>query len=165
MEWEKFIIITKNSKQIITSVTNNFENELLKWDKYIKAGEKHLFLLKDYKGEFGKISEWGGGHRYPFYDSKEWKELRSLTIKLYGCKCMKCGNDNIEMHVDHITPRSICKHRELDLNNLQVLCKPCNMEKMNHNKIDYRTDNDILKLREFIKLNYKYKRNFPGIRD
>lgn len=164
MKWEKFIIITKNSKKIVAAYTQNFDNELIKWDKYIKTGEKSLFLATQYNNEFGKISEYGGGYQFPFYDSREWKELKRTTIKLYGCRCMKCGNSNTEMHADHITPRSRSRHRELDINNLQILCRACNMEKFNYNENDYRSDGDIAKLREFIELNPKCKRYFPDMR-
>jgi HNH endonuclease len=74
---------------------------------------------------------------FNFYESNEWKTLRKKVIKHYGCKCMRCGANKCEMHVDHIKPRSIYKHLELYFDNLQVLCKYCNMEKSNKNEIDY----------------------------
>lgn len=73
-----------------------------------------------------------------FYDSNEWQFLRKRTLKRYGCICMKCKSKNTEMHVDHIKPRSKYPELERDENNLQVLCRGCNMIKSNKNEIDYR---------------------------
>lgn len=73
-----------------------------------------------------------------FYQSEEWNEVRKAILKMYGIKCMKCGATNCEMHVDHIKPRSLYPELELCLDNLQVLCKDCNMEKSNKNFIDCR---------------------------
>jgi len=73
-----------------------------------------------------------------FYESEEWDLLRVKTLNKYGCMCMKCSSTLIEMHVDHIKPRSKYPHLELDENNLQVLCRDCNIKKSNKNEIDYR---------------------------
>lgn len=73
-----------------------------------------------------------------FYRTPEWEKLRVAVLRFYGCKCMKCRIVNCEMHVDHIKPRSLYPQLELVKDNLQVLCKDCNMEKRNLNEIDYR---------------------------
>ena len=63
-----------------------------------------------------------------FYDSPEWKALRNKVSKTYPPICMRCGNkDNLD--VDHIKPRSKYPELELDFNNLQVLCRDCNLLK------------------------------------
>ena len=77
---------------------------------------------------------------YSFYDTEEWMITSEFIKKLYGRKCMKCGQTKGEMHCDHIIPRSIKDHLSLEPRNLQVLCKKCNMEKGNTNQIDYRTE-------------------------
>lgn len=74
-----------------------------------------------------------------FYYSIEWLKLKNKVLKLYKCGCMKCGAVNQEKHVDHIFPRSLYPKFELDIHNLQILCRKCNMEKSNKNTIDYRT--------------------------
>jgi len=75
-----------------------------------------------------------------FYESKEWRELRYQALKLHGRQCLCCGQKapNVELHVDHIKPRSKFPELELDINNLQVLCKDCNLGKSNYDCIDYR---------------------------
>jgi hypothetical protein len=74
-----------------------------------------------------------------FYDSREWLELRFRIIQKFGRKCMACGTENGEMHVDHIKP--ISKHPQLSLSesNLQVLCRACNLGKSNLSDTSFRT--------------------------
>lgn len=85
-----------------------------------------------------KVKKKPKGNYVNFYLIPEWERLRVAVLKFYGCKCMKCGIKNCEMHVDHIKPRSLYPDLELVKDNLQVLCKDCNMEKLNLNEIDYR---------------------------
>ena len=77
-----------------------------------------------------------------FYDSDEWLILRRIPLKLYGRTCMKCGSTT-KIHVDHIKPRSLHPLLELELQNLQILCKDCNNEKSNKNEADYRTSKHL----------------------
>ena len=60
-----------------------------------------------------------------FYNSEEWKALRQEAFREYGSQCLRCGNKN-NLDVDHVKPRSKYPELELDLNNLQILCRECN---------------------------------------
>lgn len=73
-----------------------------------------------------------------FYESRRWQELRYRVLRFWGRVCMCCGASGCELHVDHIKPRS--KHPELEMSfdNLQVLCRACNLGKGNTDEIDYR---------------------------
>ena len=63
-----------------------------------------------------------------FYGSPEWKTLRRKVFRIYPSICMRCGNkDNLE--VDHIKPRSKYPELELEFDNLQILCRDCNLLK------------------------------------
>ena len=74
-----------------------------------------------------------------FYSSNAWVKLREETLAKYGRKCQKCGaTPPIPIEVDHIKPRVHRHDLELDPNNLQVLCKPCNREKGDRHETDYR---------------------------
>ncbi len=73
-----------------------------------------------------------------FYDSREWQAVKYQTLKRHGRKCMVCFRTNIEIHVDHIKPRSLYPDLELDPENLQVLCRDCNLGKSNTDCIDWR---------------------------
>ena len=75
-----------------------------------------------------------------FYESREWRELRYEALKKHGRKCLCCGQQppDVVLHVDHIKPRSKYPELELDINNLQILCKDCNLGKSNTDSIDYR---------------------------
>lgn len=68
-----------------------------------------------------------------FYKSREWKELRLAVLSVCD-RCVLCGAGKIHgavLHVDHIKPRSLWPELSLDMNNMQVLCGPCNMAKSN----------------------------------
>lgn len=76
-----------------------------------------------------------------FYDSRPWQELRYKVLEKYGATCQCCGatrKNGVRIHVDHIKPRSRFPHLELDENNLQVLCEPCNLGKGAHSLTDWR---------------------------
>lgn len=73
-----------------------------------------------------------------FFESREWRELRYFTIRHYGFKCMACRASNTELHVDHIKPRSRFPSLALEFDNLQVLCKDCNLGKSNKYSDDLR---------------------------
>ena len=72
------------------------------------------------------------------YTSQVWNNLKKKVFKKYGYKCMKCGDIEKEMHVDHIKPYSFFPELSTDFNNLQVLCITCNISKGNRSQIDYR---------------------------
>ncbi len=77
----------------------------------------------------------------PFFDSQEWHSARYAALIRHGAKCQCCGatrHDNVIIQVDHIKPRSKYPALALDVNNLQVLCKPCNMGKSNKDCTDWR---------------------------
>ena len=76
---------------------------------------------------------------HPFYDSREWRALRYRVFARDGRVCAVCGRKNIELHVDHIKPRSLFPDLELEINNLQILCKDCNLGKSNLDQTDWRT--------------------------
>ena len=44
-----------------------------------------------------------------------------------GRQCRYCGSDEEPLHIDHIIPRK--RGGTHDLDNLQVLCKACNLRK------------------------------------
>jgi uncharacterized protein (TIGR02646 family) len=73
-----------------------------------------------------------------FFESKKWKELKKQVFLKYGYVCMRCGAKNCELHVDHIKSRQLYPNLEYEFNNLQVLCKDCNMQKGWKGKKDYR---------------------------
>lgn len=75
-----------------------------------------------------------------FYESDEWRSLRYKALKLYGRVCCVCGAKppDVILHVDHIKPRSLFPELELQLENLQILCKDCNLGKSNKDSIDWR---------------------------
>jgi 5-methylcytosine-specific restriction endonuclease McrA len=76
-----------------------------------------------------------------FYSSRDWRELRYLALRNTDGRCMCCGasqKDGIQLHVDHIKPRSKYPELQLSLSNLQVLCQDCNLGKSNWDDTDWR---------------------------
>jgi hypothetical protein len=150
---------------------DNFCNKPI-FDKYINGGSS-LDNLYSFYIEFNKSGEFkeffvhrkrkldnvksiktyrkvSGVSYQKFYETKEWIDLSKTVKKIYGKICMKCGDSKSIMHSDHIIPRSLDISKELDINNLQVLCELCNVEKSNLNCIDYRTDIDKMKLESYL---------------
>lgn len=77
-------------------------------------------------------------HFNAFYKSEKWLNLRLKVIVQYGKRCMKCGLTRGEMHIDHIRPRSIYPEMEYSLDNLQILCRSCNLAKGAWDHTDWR---------------------------
>lgn len=72
-----------------------------------------------------------------FEESKEWKELTIQAKHLYERACHKCGSKR-RLTVDHIKPKSRYPELSLDIDNLQILCWPCNKIKSYIDETDYR---------------------------
>lgn len=75
-----------------------------------------------------------------FYSTREWQELRYRAIRTHGRVCMCCRTTEGQMHVDHIKPRSKFPNLELCFENLQVLCRDCNLGKSNKDETDWRSN-------------------------
>ena len=73
-----------------------------------------------------------------FYRTREWRDVRYKALVKFGKKCQACGETGGYIHVDHILPRSKHPDRELDIENLQVLCEACNIGKSNTDTTDWR---------------------------
>jgi 5-methylcytosine-specific restriction endonuclease McrA len=65
---------------------------------------------------------------HDFYHSKEWKSIRETVHKQLTQMCPVCGNEH-NLIVDHIKPIRYFWELRLTLDNLQVLCGDCNLEK------------------------------------
>lgn len=76
-----------------------------------------------------------------FYNSQGWRQLRYQALKIHGGRCMLCNRgrkDGVQMHVDHIKPRAKFPELALVLDNLQVLCRDCNLGKRHLDETDWR---------------------------
>jgi 5-methylcytosine-specific restriction endonuclease McrA len=60
-------------------------------------------------------------------NSRRYKAQRERVFARDGRRCAYCGNDEGEMHIDHIQSR--VSGGDHSLENLQVLCKSCNLRK------------------------------------
>ena len=73
-----------------------------------------------------------------FFQSREWQRVRYAVLKKHGRLCMACGISAREVHVDHIKPRSKFPELALEITNLQVLCRACNLGKGAWDQTDWR---------------------------
>lgn len=75
-----------------------------------------------------------------FGRTMQWRQVRYLALRNSGgCNC--CGaraEDGVQLHVDHIKPRSQFPELALSLDNLQVLCDDCNIGKGSWDYTDWR---------------------------
>lgn len=78
--------------------------------------------------------------RDAFFRSAEWLELRYQALKLHGRKCQCCGRSppEVVLNVDHIKPRIKFPELQLEISNLQVLCRDCNLGKGFKDQTDWR---------------------------
>lgn len=99
-----------------------------------------VVLFKDYKAEQQKRRT----ADKDFYESAAWRDVRYRALKQHGAKCQCCGATAISsgapIHVDHIKPRSKFPELELNIKNLQVLCRDCNLGKRAWDQTDWRPD-------------------------
>ena len=76
-----------------------------------------------------------------FLTSRAWLALRYRVLKKYGARCQCCGRgarDGAIIQVDHIKPRSLYPRLALRADNLQVLCRDCNLGKGAGDATDWR---------------------------
>lgn len=99
-----------------------------------KLGKK----VKPEPAKFTEPPEYKSGMGKDFYQTRQWRELRYKVLVKYGKTCQCCGEKSGYIHVDHILPRSLHPSKELDENNLQVLCEACNIGKTNRDTTDWR---------------------------
>tara|TARA_R110002167_G_scaffold7027_2_gene33205 strand:- start:1684 stop:2172 length:489 start_codon:yes stop_codon:yes gene_type:complete len=98
--------------------------------------EKHLYIMKDnifmavVKSRLLSSDD-------DKYFNHDYRRLRGEVFRSYENACMKCGSTR-SLHCDHIKPVSKYPALFLDKDNMQILCKPCNLDKSNKNENDYR---------------------------
>jgi len=64
-----------------------------------------------------------------FLKSREWRIVRMRALEKHGARCQACGRtaaDGVVINVDHVKDRGRYPELALDIDNLQVLCAPCN---------------------------------------
>ena len=76
-----------------------------------------------------------------FYDTDEWRTVRYRVLRRDSGHCALCGTrggPSNPLQVDHIKPRSKFPNLQYDMNNLQVLCRDCNLGKSNKDQTNWR---------------------------
>lgn len=73
-----------------------------------------------------------------FFMQTDWSHVREVVYVRDGGICMKCGRrvTKKNFHVDHVIPISKGGD-EWDLNNLELSCPDCNLQKSTREEIEY----------------------------
>lgn len=97
------------------------------------------------------------------YFNRYYPKIRAVVLSFYPNRCMRCskepGTHGVDIHVDHIKPRSVYLISSMDIRNLQILCRYCNMQKSAEHQTDYRDDEDRLDIEElYYSVEYEWVR-------
>lgn len=110
---------------------------------FIDEIEDLIFRIRDKDGDRFKDKEiWNSLIRVE--RSKVSNKLRFVVYERDNYQCQKCGRTT-DLEVDHIIP--ISKGGETTLDNLQTLCRSCNLEKSD--KIEAKTIKKVKKYNRF----------------
>lgn len=109
-----------------------YERRFGKWSLAVKAFVEYFNNLQDSQSPFQEVSQ----PNRPVHQSPRDINLRTryLVLRRDNYSCCLCGaspakDPTVELHVDHIIPWS--KGGSTELNNLQTLCRDCNLGKGN----------------------------------
>jgi 5-methylcytosine-specific restriction endonuclease McrA len=108
----------------------------------VKPHQKKIKEIRNISLEPYSHPDLGKREYSKFFESTPWRQLRYLALKNTEGSCQCCGakaSDGVQIHVDHIFPRSRYPHLELSLDNIQVLCSDCNIGKGDWGTDDWRT--------------------------
>lgn len=102
--------------------------------------ERQVKRLNQLVADQAELIQWMDDRHEGFYQSDAWFELRQRALDTYGAICMNCGDtpaNGAIIQVDHIKAKSRHPALALVFENMQVLCRPCNMGKGTKEK-DFR---------------------------
>lgn len=128
---------------ILQSRATRAERREKRFRKRFKKYQKRTKTAKQYAAidRLTEVETLAASPTQNFYRTREWAELRYKALKELGTVCMLCGaspKTGAQIHVDHILPRSIFPEKALKMDNLQILCRECNMGKSNKDCTDWR---------------------------
>lgn len=84
-----------------------------------KTNKKKKFFKKYFKKS---------DYCHDFLQTREWLEIKTRALKKYGKTCMRCSSKK-SINVDHVLSRKNNPELALTIENLQILCAPCNKDK------------------------------------
>lgn len=120
--------ITNFTIKVIIELTNiNGKTKSLKQDTFDTEEIEEIILKLQNKtnGRYNDREIWDSICNIE--RAKVTNRMRFAIYKRDGYRCCKCGRKTNDLEIDHIMP--IAKGGKTHPNNLQTLCKKCNMEK------------------------------------
>ena len=146
-KWQSFISFPITYDQFIASANRELIFEAVEQCNSNRTAAAELLGLSYRSFRYragiaglGKLTNQRLGARSVF--ERVWPRLRMDAFKRYGSNCHCCGagvNDGVRLDVDHIKPRNRFPGSELDIENLQILCRQCHASKGPHDETDWRT--------------------------
>lgn len=121
---------------------STWEYPIGKFTTWVRTSELKGLLEK---GDVDKIHE--AIITFPGTDNKsKWDRLRRRVLETYGERCMRCGEKDIALEIDHIQKWTHRPDLRYDIDNLQVLCTLCHRwktEQEEHgtsvNRLDFKS--------------------------
>lgn len=134
------------SEKVVDVYSLFLELRLTDWSKFIdslkvlcqECSEKRGIVPNHYIHEKNSPLIRTSSYHSGFYGSPEWIHLRNQAFLEQGSKCSCCHTENGELHADHIKPISKFPELKLSLDNIQILCKKCNLGKSNLDKTNWK---------------------------
>lgn len=84
--------------------------------------------------------------RNQFYNSSEWRSLRTQALERDHYECVWCREEGKvtteNLEVDHIKELEFYPEFALDLDNLRTLCKECHNKR--HNRFQFRKSQKMM---------------------
>ena len=110
-----------------------------KWIRFTQENIRRILQCKERDGHlynFAPLRPYAKEHNRVLR-CKRWENLRKEAFEKYGRRCHCCGATK-KLTIDNIKPKSKYPELVFDIDNLQVLCWPCNKAKSNLHTTDYR---------------------------
>jgi 5-methylcytosine-specific restriction endonuclease McrA len=111
-------------------------------DRVIKFYEKRIAELTRLAREQADLIAWMDDKHEGFYQSAAWLELRQRVLDTYGARCMRCGttpqDGAVRSRSTTSAPRRCFLRWRSSFDNLQPLCRQCNLGKGFRDMTDYR---------------------------
>ena len=128
----------------VEMVTRGYDQDDIKRAKQVLGHDQYHELLGLYKNTIQDSDISVIANSSIFFKTPEWKRVRYQALRIYKNFCQCCGrkrSESLDLHVDHIIPKSIRPELALELSNLQILCADCNQGKDNIDATDWRDEN------------------------
>lgn len=148
--WQLYLSIPITYEQLLASVERELLASAMNASGFNRTEASRLLHISyrtfRYRAEQAGMGKQSNGRnglprgRMSVFD-RMWPRLRMDALKRYGARCHCCGAgpQDERLDVDHIKPRNLFPSLELNIENLQILCRQCHASKGSKDTTDWRT--------------------------